>query len=166
MLEALFVPCVIHNHLIFLVAVCYPHFIDEETNTRCLSNLSRIIKPESDRYLDPRKLESGTYLVVVFFFFFFFFNHSAHLPPWGNQDGLWRLNTHMAMANWGDSSWSLTCCIFKGLLTWVIERGSSCYTQDTAQSHYSDEPLHCPPFLGCGSTKSSLLWIGQESKEL
>lgn len=116
--------------------------------------------------LEPN-IQTSPYMFCCFLLFVcLFFNHSAHLPPWGNQDGLWRLNTHMAMANWGDSSWSLTCCIFKGLLTWVIERGSSCYTQDTAQSHYSDEPLRCPPFLGCGSTKSSLLWIGQESKEL
>ena len=159
MLEALLVPCVIHSHLVFLVTVCYPHFIDEETNRRCLS-MSRIIKPGSDRYLNPRKLESGTYLL------FFSFNHNAHLPPWGNQDGLWRLNTHMAMVNWGDGSWSLTCCIFKGLLTWVTERAPPllpCSRHGSTTVHSQTPPLSS---LRQWSTKSSLLWIGQESKEL
>lgn len=113
-------------------------FIDEETNRRCLSNLSRIIKPESDRYLNPRKLESGTYLL-------FFSNHNAHLPPWGNQDGLWRSNTHTAMVNWGDGSWSLTCCIFKGLLTWVIGRAPPLLL---CSRHCSTTPLlQTPPLF-------------------
>lgn len=96
--------------------MCYAHFIDEETN-KCLSNLARITKPESDGYLNPRKLESGTcpfYTMLTCLLELIRMACVGEIPFY-----------RMALVNQGYSSWSLTCCIFKGLLTWEVERGAS-----------------------------------------